>query len=72
MRQGQLRDHFAGVGVKRLTAVVAEPARSNQHQVGTTRVMREQFLGEARYQRFAIIYIWLGQDQNRISAEAEL
>ena len=69
MRYGQLRDRFAGVGVKRLTAVDAEPARSNQHEVGTTRDMREQFLGEVQYQQFPVLYIWLGQDQNGFSVE---
>ena len=69
MRHGQLRDRFAGVGVKRLTAVDAEPARSNQHEVGTTRGMREQFLGGVQYQRFPVIYIWLGMDQNGFSVD---
>lgn len=69
LRHGQLRDCFAGVGTKRLTAVDAEPARSNQHEVGTTREMREQFLGEVQYQRFPALYIWLGQDQDGFSVE---
>ena len=69
MRRGQLRDHFAGVGVKRLTAVDAEPARSNQHEVGTTRAMREQFLGEAPRQRFTVLYIWLGHEEEGLSIE---
>ena len=69
MRHGQLRDRFAGVGVKRLSAVDAEPARSNQHEVGTTRAMRDQFLGEVQYQRFPVLYIWLGQDQNGFSVD---
>ncbi len=54
MRRGQLRDCFTGAGVKRLTAVDAEPGRSNQHEVGTTRDMRRQFLGEVQ-QRFPVV-----------------
>ena len=69
MRRGQLRDYFAGVGVKRLSAVDAEAARSNQHEIGTTRAMRDQFLGEAQHQRYPVLYVWLGQDQDGISVE---
>lgn len=70
MRRGQLRDYFAGVGVKRLTAVDAEPRRSNQHEIGTTRAMRRQFLGEVQHQRFRATYVWLGEDQDGFTAEA--
>ncbi|MDE0147264.1 MAG: type II restriction endonuclease [Rhodospirillaceae bacterium] len=69
MRRGQLRDYFAGAGVKRLTAVDAEPRRSNQHEVGTTGNMRRQFLGEVQHQRFRAIYVWLGEDQDGFTAE---
>ena len=69
MKHGHLRHRFAGVGVKRLSAVDAEPARSNQHEVGTTRGMREQFLGEVQYQRFPVRYVWLGKDQNSFSVD---
>ena len=69
MRRGQLRDYFAGVGVKRLTAVDAEPKKSNQHEVGTTHAMRHQFLGETQRQRFRVIYVWLGEDQDGFTAE---
>ena len=37
MQRGQLSDYFEGVGVKRLSAVDAEPKTSNQHEVGTTK-----------------------------------
>ena len=69
MRRGQLRDYFAGVGVKRLTAVDAEPRRSNQHEVGTTRDMRRQFLGEIQRETFPAVYVWLGEDQDGFTAE---
>ena len=63
MRPGYLRDHFVGVGVKRLTAVDAEPRRSNQHEIGTTKAMRKQFLGQGGKRRFGATYIWLDDDE---------
>ena len=69
MKRGQLRDYFAGVGVKRLTGVDAEPRQSHQHEVGTTRDMRRQFLGEDQHQQFQAIYVWLGEEQDGFSAE---
>ena len=68
MRRGQLRDYFAGVGVKRLSAVDAEPGRSNQHEVGTTSDMRRQFLGEVKHQ-FPVSYVWLGREQDGFSVQ---
>jgi len=43
MKMGSLRDHFLGVAAKRLTAVDAEPKRSNQHEINTTSEMRKHF-----------------------------
>ncbi len=63
------RDYFAGVGVKRLSAVDANPRRSNQHEVGITVDMRRQFLGEDQRRRFPAVYVWLGQDQDGFTAE---
>ncbi len=69
MRRGRLRDYFAEVGVKRLSAVDANRERSNQHEVGTTVDMRRQFLGEDQHRRFPAVYVWLGQDQDGFTAE---
>ena len=69
MRRGRLRDYFAGVGVKRLTAVDANPQRSNQHEIGTTVNMRRQFLGEDQRRRFPVVYAWLGKDQDGFTEE---
>ena len=69
MKRGQLSDYFEGVGVKRLSAVDAEPKTSNQHEVGTTVKMREDFLGETHQQKFPAIYIWLGGDQDGFTEE---
>lgn len=70
MKRGQLSDYFEGVGVKRLSAVDAEPKKSNQHEVGTTRAMRDNFLGEEPQSKAPAIYIWLGGDQEGISEES--
>ena len=69
MKRGVLADYFAGVGVKRLSAVDANPVRSNQHEIGTTREMRQDFLGENHQQKFPAIYVWLGEDQDGFTAE---
>lgn len=68
IKRGHLSDYFEGVGVKRLSVVDAEPKRSNQHEIGTTRAMRQQFLGEQKT-RFPVSYIWLGQEQDGFTAE---
>ncbi len=64
MKRGQLRDYFVGVGAKYLSAVDAEPKRSNQHEVGTTKLMREQFLGTVTRRHLDVRYVWLGQEQD--------
>lgn len=70
MKRGQLSDYFEGVGVKRLSAVDAEPKTSNQHEVGTTVKMRDDFLGETHQQKFPAIYIWLGGDQEGFTEDS--
>ena len=70
MKRGQLSDFFVGIGVKRLSAVDAESKISNQHEVGTTRKMREDFLGEVHQHKFPAIYIWLGGDQEGFTEES--
>ena len=62
--RGQLANYFSGVGVKRLSAVDAERAKSNQHEVGTTRNMRDDFLGAPQRQEFDTVYVWLGEEQD--------
>ena len=70
IKRGQLSDYFEGVGVKRLSAVDAEPKTSNQHEVGTTKKMRDDFLGENHQEKFPAIYIWLGGDQEGFTEES--
>lgn len=68
MKRGQLSDYFDGVGVKRLSAVDARPDSSNQHEIGTTKKMREDFLGYEK-DSFPAVYVWLGGDQDGFSDE---
>ena len=65
MRYGQLSDYFTGVSVKRLSAVDV----GNQHEVGTTRDMRNQFLGEEEDRDYQMVYFWLGQDLDGYTVE---
>lgn len=67
MRRGHLSEYFVGVGVKILSAVDANPARSHQHEIGTTGEMR-RFLGNEK-QVFQTRYLWLGGEQESISAQ---
>ncbi len=67
MTKGLLSEYFAGVAVKRLSQVDADPRVSNQHEVGTTREMRA-FLGENQQQKFDVNYIWLGEEQEGFAA----
>lgn len=65
MRRGYLSEYFEGVGMKRLSAVDAEPTRSNQHEVGTTPAMRD-FLGHEK-REFPATFIWLSTEQESFS-----
>lgn len=64
MKRGHLSDYFEGVAVKVLSAVETDPARSNQHEFGTTEKMR-RFLG-ARQHKFEASYIWLSGEQESL------
>lgn len=65
MRRGYLSEYFEGVARKQLRAVDAEPARSNQHEVGTTPEMR-RFLQERKHE-FPATFIWLSTEQESFS-----
>lgn len=70
MKRGYLSEYFAGVAMKRLSAVDAEPARSHQHEVGTTPAMR-RFLREEK-REFAATFIWLNTEQESFSEPGTL
>jgi EcoRII C terminal len=66
MKWGSLSDYFDGVAVKTLSAVDTTLSKSNQHEIGTTRPMREQFLGSEK-KRFEALYFWLDDNEQAIS-----
>lgn len=79
MRRGYLSDHFVAVAAKRLAAVDADAATSNQHEVtGSEALLR--ILGDqdrkrhrdGEDNRFAATYIWLGGEQEAVSEEGRL
>lgn len=67
MKSGHLSDYFTGVAVKTLSIVDATPARSNQHEIGTTEAMRSFLGGEKR--TFVATYLWLEGEQESIAEE---
>lgn len=66
MKQGYLTDYFEGAAVKTLSMVDATPSGSNQHEVGTTKSMREEFLGTEKI-KFDATYVWLDDNEQAIS-----
>lgn len=66
MKQGYLADYFEGAAVKTLSMVDATPSGSNQHEIGTTKTMREEFLGMEKI-KFDATYIWLDDNEQAIS-----
>ncbi|MEQ8710809.1 MAG: type II restriction endonuclease [Rhodospirillales bacterium] len=68
MRRGQLSDHFAGVAIKRLSAVETRPANSNQHEFNGASKLRGLF-GDDDRRGIPARYIWLGQEQESISVD---
>lgn len=70
MKRGFLSEYFEGIAVKTLSSVDATPARSNQHEVGTTAAMR-QFLGAERRESNAT-FVWLGREQDSFSEVGSL
>lgn len=69
MRYGSLSDHFTGIVAKRLSAVEADTARSNQHELNGTNELR-RLLGGERIERRPSRFIWLGGENEGITDDA--
>lgn len=69
MRYGSLSDHFTGIVAKRLSAVEADTARSNQHEFNGTNELR-RLLGGERIERRPSRFIWLGGENEGITDDA--
>lgn len=65
--QGKLAELFEGVGAKRLSRVDATP-KSNQHEIGATKPMRDQFLGNEDT-RFPAVYMRLAGEQEGMTEQ---
>lgn len=71
MKQGYLSEYFEGVAFKSLRAVDAEPRKSNQHEIGTTKQMRKTFLGENE-NRFRVTFVYLLGEHESITEFGEV
>lgn len=69
MRYGSLSDHFTGVAAKRLTAVEADTAVSNQHEFNGVTALRA-LLGSEKFEQRQSRFIWLGGERESISDDA--
>ena len=69
MMRGKLADYFTGVGAKRVKRVEDKQKKgSHQHEINTTRQMRESFLGTEK-RVFGTVYGWLGDEEDSIRVE---
>ncbi|SIN59903.1 EcoRII C terminal [Parasphingorhabdus marina DSM 22363] len=68
MKKGYLSEYFEGVAVKTLSKVDADCSSSNQHEIGTTKAMRE-FLEEEHQKKFHTTYLWFGGEQEGFSVD---
>jgi hypothetical protein len=71
VKRGYLSEYFVRVAAKRLSAVEAQPERSNQHEFNGTKALRT-LLGE-QDGRWKASLIWVTDEEDQIaSAEAEV
>jgi hypothetical protein len=68
MRRGLLSDYFAGVAVKRLSAVEADPKRSHQHEFQGGHIRK--LMGDDDRLKFPARFIWLSDEQEGISEDS--
>lgn len=71
MSSGLLNKCFDGVAVKRLSAVEADPARSNQHEFNGVGALK-RILGDAEPRTFPATFVWLGEEQEGMTDEGFL
>ena len=73
MTQKKLSEYFKGAAAKYLSAVDAEPSRSNQHEIGSSEL--KKFLGDpgTNHVRFKAKFIFLGNsDDDTEKADSEV
>ena len=67
MKKGYLSEYFTGVVVKRLSAVEANPAKSNQHEFNGSGELRS-LLGHDDKKNIPTRFLWIGQEQESADA----
>lgn len=71
MKKGFLSEYFNGCVVKRLTAVEADTAKSNQHEFNGVAGLKK-LLGDVKLPKFPCRFLWVGDDQDVVSSEGFL
>lgn len=69
MRKGFLSEYFEGVVAKRLSAVEADPGKSNQHEFNGVEALRH-LLGKERQKNRPARFIWLGEENEGFSEDS--
>lgn len=68
MKKGYLSDYFDAVAMKTLSAVDAEPVRSNQHEIGGKTTIGKVLGSWEPKVVFDVSYVWFGDEGESISA----
>ncbi|GAK46718.1 type II restriction endonuclease, putative [Tepidicaulis marinus] len=71
MKRGQLSDYFAGVAVKKLSAVETSPNRSNQHEFNASNQLRRIF-GDDDRKDIPTKFVWFGKEDEFETAEGSI
>ena len=64
MKKGYLSQYFDGSAAKILKPVDAEPIKSNQHELGTSKEMRSAFLGDFDRKGFSPVSFGSAMNKN--------
>lgn len=74
MKAGYLSQYFVSVAAKRLSAVEADPKKSNQHEFNGTEALK-QVLGtsdDGKKYFFSARFIWMGEENETLTADGKL
>src|SRR5690606_34540139 len=72
MKKGYLSQYFESVAAKRLSAVEADPVKSNQHEFNGTREL-QQVLGPCgEKKQFPTLFLWFGNENEGVSSEGSV
>lgn len=71
MKKGFLSEHFEGVVAKRLSAVEANPGKSNQHEFNGVKELKKM-LGEKRLTDYPTRFLWIGNENEGFSEDSSV